>query len=357
MEKLKVMKNHSSPPLFGGGREGAIDLHLPTSWQSCTASDLEKIVASGGLPIAPPKGGLGGLPHSPNDSEAALLNPASKVTCFLALTGLELLGGPDTSLPLEEQTIEVAMPLDRRWWQWWKPRRKIFTLALWQVHYWIKEQLSWLDNPPAIPRFPYPVWKYNGREFHGPKTYLSDWSWGQYRLAQDYLSYYFKVIGGLGDNRNNDITSLRNNAKKIAEATAMFLATIYNGRVVTLDPDTHQPKEDYAWVSDQSTANMEAFMDFPPLRMQVILLWWGTTMERLHRVYPKCFKSSDKHKKKPRRTQDPMEEYAKLTAALEHYTHFDEATINREQHEVILQRLTQMITENEEVEKIRAKHK
>lgn len=340
--------NNSAVPTPSKGCNGNIDLHLPTSWASCTAEELEKIVVSGILRN-------NDITRDNDKSEAAdLLNPALKVSCFLMLTGLELIDGPDESLPVEEQTIEVAMTLGRRWWQWWKPRRKKYTLALWQVYYWVKEQLSWLDTPPAIPRFPYPVWKYKGREFHGPKTYLSDWSWGQYRLAQDYLSYYFKVAGSYGDGHNNGMPLSRYD--DINNAAAMFLATIYNAQVMVLDPDTHQPREDYAFVSGQSTANMEAFKDYPPLQTQVILLWWSTTMERLHRVYPKCFKTTDtKKRKRPRRTQDPMEEYAKLTAALEHYTHFDEATINREQHEVILQRLTQMITENEEMEKIRKK--
>ena len=81
-------------------------------------------------------------------------------------------------------------------------------------------------------------------------------------------------------------------------------------------------------------------------------------MQRLHRVYPKCFKTDDGDKKKKKRRpkpQDPLADYAKLTATLQHITNFDSDRLEHEPHEVILQRLTQMITENEEMEKMRKK--
>ena len=178
-------------------------------------------------------------------------------------------------------------------------------------------------------------------------------------MAQDYMEYYFKVVAKIQDDitasRNNDITAGR---QQLAQARALLLATFYNGRVTYVDPETHQPKTDWRYVSGQATANSEAFIDFPEVRFQVVLLWWSTVMQRLHRVYPKCFKSDDGDKKKKKRRpkpQDPLADYAKLTATLQHITNFDSDRLEHEPHEVILQRLTQMITENEEMEKIRKK--
>jgi len=363
------MKSHSSLPIKGEQGGGLLNLTLPTGWNQCTPEQLEQIIIA---------------------QQVAQGNPTAwKLECFLRLTGLTLLEPPDTSLPLEEQTITVrverlAVSEKRSWWHrlvsFFRRRvviplfrynviptswRRIvnyqlstinYKLYLWQIHYWIKESLVWLDSAPAIARFPYPTYKYKDREFHAPRTHLSDWTWGQYRLAQDYMEYYFKVAAKIQSTPNTPINPSTLDAA--AQARALVLATFYNGRITYIDPDTHMAKTDWRYVSTQSQDNADAFLDFPEVRFQVVLLWWSSVMARLHRLYPKCFKTAEGDKKKKKRrpkTQDPLADYAKLTATLQHITNFDSDRLEHEPHEVILQRLTQMITENEEMEKIRKK--
>ena len=339
------MKSHPSLPIEGEQGGGLLNLTLPTGWNQCTPEQLEQIIIA--------------------QQVAQGNNTAWKLECFLRLTGLTMLEPPDTSLPLEEQTITVSVERKEKkgWWSRlsWRPIVNFqlstfnFQLSIWQIHYWIKEHLAWLDTPPTIIRFPYPVWTWKGEEFHGPKTYCADWSWGQYRIAQDYLEYYFKVIGRPDLKDLKDPKALKDFKEAAAKAAALFLATIYNPRITYTDPDTHQPRTDWRYTPEQTTANADAFTNFSDIQFQVILLWWSSVMARLHRIYPKCFKTSDdnKKKKKRHRTQDPMEQYAKLTATLQQLTNFDSQRLDHEPHEVILQRLTQMITENEEMERIR----
>lgn len=344
------MKSHPSLPIEGEQGGGLLNLTLPTGWNQCTPAQLEQIIIA--------------------QQRAQGNNTAWKVECFLLLTGLTMLEPPDTSLPVEEQTITVSgerLAVSGKRSRWHRFFRLLLPLGgdvrrtergclfIWQIHYWIKEHLAWLDTPPTIIRFPYPVWTWKGEEFHGPKTYCADWSWGQYRIAQDYLEYYFKVIGRPDLKDIKEPKALKDFKEAATKAAALFLATIYNPRITYTDPDTHQPRTDWRYTPEQTTANADAFTNFSDIQFQVILLWWSSVMARLHRIYPKCFKTSDdnKKKKKRHRTQDPMEQYAKLTATLQQLTNFDSQRLDHEPHEVILQRLTQMITENEEMERIR----
>ena len=265
-----------------------LNLSLPNNWNHCTPEQLEQIIIA--------------------QQVAHGNNTAWKLECFMRLTGLTMLQGPDTSLPVEEQTITVSgerLAVSGKRSRWHRFFRLLLPLGgdvrrtergclfIWQIHYWIKENLAWLDTPPTIIRFPYPVWTWKGEEFHGPKTYCADWSWGQYRIAQDYLEYYFKVIGRPYLKDLKEPKALKDFKEAAAKAAALFLATIYNPRITYTDPDTHQPRTDLRYTPEQTTANADAFTNFSDIQFQVILLWWSSVMARLHRIYPKCFTGAD----------------------------------------------------------------
>ena len=284
-----------------------------------------------------------------------------KVDCLLRLAGLEMIEGPHPEVAVEEQYIVVQRIKDKRsWWSWlhWSTHEdnEPFALYLWQIHYWIDKHLSWLDQPPYLPSFPYPIWKKNGKEFHGPKTWLSDWKWAQYRMMQDYLQYYFEITKiALRKLPKANADEQRKIQQQLKTAKALVLATIYCRRVKVVDEETHLKKRDWVYLANQSSENNRYFQDYPERMFQVVLLWWGSQMERLHQIYPKCFKSNAKKQAK-RKEPDPLELYARLTATLEKYTGFDEKTIDKESHEVVLRNLSRMIEENEEIERMRSKH-
>jgi hypothetical protein len=340
-----------------------IDLHLPTSWNACTTKELEAIVVSQMLvPLDPPKE-KEKKPAKVNkdDGVKEMRNITWKVDCLLRLAGLEMVEGPTPEVAVEEQYIMVQRAnVKRSWWSWlpWvkTTENEPFALYIWQIHYWIDKYMSWLDKPPYIPTFPYPVWKCKGKEFHGPKTWLSDWKWAQYRMMQDYLQYYFEITNIISKKlpKAND-EERKKLEQQLRTAKALVLATVYCRRVKVVDEETHVKKRDWVYLANQSSENNRYFQDYPDVQFQVVLLWWGSQMERLHNIYPKCFKTSEKAKAK-RRVPDPLELYAQLTATLEKYTGFDEKTIDKESHEVVLRNLSRLIEENEEIEKMRSKH-
>ena len=92
------MKSHPSLPIEGEQGRGLLNLTLPTGWNQCTPAQLEQIIIA--------------------QQRAQGNNTAWKLECFLLLTGLTMLQGPDTSLPVEEQTITVSGELKEKkgWW-------------------------------------------------------------------------------------------------------------------------------------------------------------------------------------------------------------------------------------------------
>lgn len=351
-----------------------IDLHLPASWNTCTAKELEAIVIA--QTFAPPlsdaatserlsdksrKSKKENARSNKKDETKGILNVPWKVDCFLRLAGLEMIEEPHPEVAVEEQYIMVQRAnVKRPWWSWMPcvkhEENEPFALYLWQIHYWIDKHLRWLDQPPYIPTFPYPIWKNKGKEFHGPKTWLSDWRWAQYRMMQDYLQYYFeitKIVSAKLPKANEE--ERKKLEQQLRTAKALVLATVYCRRVKIVDEETHVKKRDWVYLANQSSENNRYFQDFPDIQFQVVLLWWGSQMERLHNIYPKCFKSNEKKQVK-RKHPDPLELYAQLTATLEKYTGFNEQTIDRESHEVVLRNLSRLIEENEAIEKMRSKH-
>lgn len=331
--------------------EQRINLHLPNGWSSCTTEELEAIIQA--------QMAVG--PQEQAKEEDGIKNVPWKIECFLRLADLEKIDGPQPAVPVEEQYITVRRVRNRRtrWFSWWRHGKdEPFVLYVWQIHYWITQNLQWLDALPSIPKFPYPVWKSRFHEFRGPKTFLADWKWAQYRIAQDYLQYYFKTVERVQKQMPQAKTTdeQRKLMKQLNTAKSLFLATIYCGRVKSVNEDTHIKEWDWTYLPNQSTTNSRYFQSFPDIQFQVVLLWWTSTMHRLHTLYPKCFKV-DKKKKKKQRPQDPLELYAQMTATLEKYIGTNEQELDKRTCEVVLRHLNNMITENEEMEKIRQKNK
>ena len=303
-----------------------INLILPTSWNSCTTEQLEIIC------LAKQQ-----VQMLPADEQTI----AWKINCFLALAGMEVEEKPVT--PDEEPSYVLVHSPNI-------PAH--FKLYVWQIHYWVKEYLNWLDNNPNIIRFPYPEWRAKDNAFRGPSIRLSGWTWQQYRLLKDYLTYFFKIDEACNQNPNSD------NLSKIQTAMAMVLATIYDAKVDYLDETTQLPTHGYHYHPDQSTNNRDYFLTFPPIKFAVILLWWGSVASQLKKEYPKCFGEAKETKKfKHPAIQDPLTEYARTTATLEKYMGVNEQELQHESYTVVLQHLQDMIKQNEEIERMNAKIK
>lgn len=305
-----------------------INLRVPQSWRECTASQLECICKA---------------QQQVKGADADEQKSAWKVACFLALAGLDVMEDVQT----DEEGEKFAMVKQKAGGE------DVFRLYMWQVQNWIAEQLAWLDTPPSIVKFPYPEWQVGKRVFRGPSVWLSGWTWQQYRLLKDYLDYFFKVEEMARVRPTKELN------KRLQEAMAMVLATLYDGEVDYLDDTTRMSAHGYRYKPSQTMDNKECFMDFPPLQFAVVMLWWTSVAMKLQKDYPKCFASDKKKegKKKRPKVQDPTYDYARTTATLEKYMGVNEQELQQESYTVVLQHLQDMVKQNEEMERMNQRMK
>ncbi|MDD3037892.1 hypothetical protein [Bacteroides sp.] len=307
-----------------------IDLHMPISWNAMTTRELETI--AGIL-----------LKSSASADERHPLNfNAAKIEMFLALTELKVVSSANPVKPIEEQYIVVR-------------RRKetdTFNLYLWQIHYWIQESMKWMDKKSTLTRFPYPEYRHWFRRFIGPGALMQNFKWRQYRIACDYMSYYLieqDQLVGMKFRKNQSASELKKQTEVVRTAKAMFLATIFNGRVKFVDAETKRMVCDYAYVSNQSTDHLKSFKVFPDAKFQCILFWWAGMMNYLQGKYPKAFKEEN-----PKRQAmvNPLDLYTRTTAVMEKYLGINEEKLNRETYTVVLQHINDMAREQAEMDKL-----
>ncbi len=310
-----------------------IDLHMPNSWNAMTTTELEAIA---GILIRTSERVDERHPFDFN---------AAKVEMFLVLTELEVLTLENPAKPVEDQYFIVR-------------RRKdglTFNLYLWQIHYWIQESMKWMDNPSTLTRFPYPEYRHWFRKFTGPAALMQNFKWRQYRFACDYMSYYFieaDRLLTLKSRKNVSLNDMKAQMEAVARAKAMFLATIFNGKVKYVDVDTRRMVREHTYVSNQSMDNLRHFKDFPDVKFQCVLFWWAGMMNYLHKQYPKVFKNADPKKQI---STNPLELYTRTTATMEKYLGIKEDDVNRETFTVVLQHINDMVREQEEMEKLNKK--
>lgn len=308
-----------------------IDLHLPKGWNSLTVDELEEVARI-----------LMECAKNPGSDYMQQV----KVKLFIELAGLEIIESERPDKPVEEQYIVVKM----------KERPGTFILYLWQMHYWIKELMEWVEGRPKVLRFPYPVhwaWRYGviPMRYEGPGALMQNFSWTQYRIAGEYLNYYVTESNRLNELLKSGKASdldMRKQTRAVSRAKAFFLATIYCRKVKVVDEETRLVERKYTYVSWQSVRNLRDFMAFPDVKFQVILFWWTGMMGYLQKKYPKVFKEES-----PKRNAavNPLEVYTRTTATMEKYLGIHEKELGRETYTNVLQHINDMMEQNEKLEK------
>jgi hypothetical protein len=339
-----------------------INLHLPRSWNACTVSELEsvaRIVAVRSMQADR---------YHPFDMDQ------TKAEIFFALAGLEPLEPANPRVPIEQQYITVRFSRP----SWHHPFRMLryyrnhknrpFTLYLWQINSFIDQHLKWLDGPSALTLFPYQritrhallrkfrFWR--SKRFAGPDALMQDFSWQRYRFANDYMSFYIDQQNTLLRMMQHPLKYSKRQfveaEKAVDLARSMFLATIFNSRVRTIDEETQKFRSTYSYQSNQHSDNAIYFRRFPDIQWQVVLFWWSGMMAYLQKKYPHCFKQTPT---KGGQTQNPLDLYTRTTATMQKYTTLKEDDVNHQTFHIILQHLEDMAKENEEMERIRKKNK
>lgn len=353
-----------------------INLTLPRSWNHCSTAQLELIADVIREQV------------ERQDRYHPFSMQNVKIALFFALTGIEIVAGPNPRVPVEEQYYTCRLT---------KRRRSLFTsresdtfsLSLWQINYWLNGSpfdkngnllplhtdgrgqrggsiLAWLnnDNGQYLTRFPYPIIKRRKKgvlqlcckSFQGPATDLDGFTWSQYRLATEAMQNYVTLSNNLVKMQQMGKFSdeqMAQQAQSVDMAKSLFLATIFNRKVKYVETSTGMIRKDYHYESNQITDNAEYFRNFPDTQWQVILFWWTGIMHTLSKRYPHVFKVQKVSKKdKP---TSAMEIYTATIATMQKYVGINEKDCNNQSYSLVLEQLERMSKENEEIERIRKK--
>lgn len=311
-----------------------IDLRMPKGWGDMTVEEME-MVASVLVESAARR--------------PALTPKQVKVRLFLALTGLEVIETANPAKPVEEQYLVVSR----------KGHVERLILYLWQMHYWMNENMRWLDQPSTLILFPYKEyikWTWKGRhKYEGPSSLMQNFQWRQYRIVGEYMSYFINESNRLVKMQESEGVSekdIRRQLHAVSRAKALLLATLFNRKVKFVDADTKLIRREYVYVSNQSIRNWRDFEDFDDVKFQVILFWWTGTMNWLQKKYPKVFKSSNPKKNV---IANPLELYTRQTATMEKYLGINEEELNRELYTNVLQHLQDMMDESDRMKALESK--
>lgn len=213
-----------------------INLTLPRTWNQCSVAQLELIADVLREQV------------ERQDRYHPFSMQNVKIAIFFALSGIEILEGPNPRVPVEEQYYTCRLTRHRsRSVRFGKKHFPFslsfgegrggttFSLYLWQINYWLNGSpldkngnllplpnngrgqrggsggaiLDWLnnDNGQYLTTFPYPTirrrhrsqWFSIGRRvsFQGPVTDLDGFSWSQYRLATEAMQNYVTLSNNL----------------------------------------------------------------------------------------------------------------------------------------------------------------
>lgn len=339
-----------------------INLTLPKHWNQCTTEQLELIARVMQEQI------------ERQDRYHPFSMENVKLAMFFALSGIQIVEGPNPRVPVEEQYYTCRFLSDGK-------HGDTFSLYLWQINYWLSAKaktddkqsaeyiaqgagmLDWLDNERGmfLTRFPYPTVKRNRswwrmkKEFQGAFPDLDGFSWAQYRFASDTMGSYTQLSNSLLKMQQMDKFTdeqMLKQAQSVDLARAMFLATIFNARTKFIDTNTGMVKHDFHYESNQCTDNAQYFRHFPDHQWQVILFWWTGMMHTLSKRFPHVFKVQKVNNKRP---STPLEIYTATTATMQKYAGLTEDQVNHQSYSLVLEHLERLSKENEEMEKIRRK--
>ena len=304
-----------------------IDLHLPRGWNQCTTEELETIAAT------MMRHTLLADRYHPFD----WLNV--KTELFFLLSGVEITSSRNNDITKDGEA-KIAC----------RHGKTTFELQAWQIHSWIDQHLSWLDDEKAQPLliFPYKEliykrrWPWQKKQFFSPSELLQDFSWQEYRHLQDYMELFIKTQNQMVKMQHGvtDLDRLTQLEQQAEEAKQNFLKALFRIDDITLSRHNVITKK------------------ITPVRWQVILFWWSGFMHYLQQKFPRCFKPANKKTSNNKsQISTPLDFYVSITATMQKYLSLDEERVNRQTFYITLEQLERIAKENEEMEKISKKHK
>ena len=321
-----------------------INLHLPTSWNTCTTEELEHIAAA--IVAAQMRVDR----YHPFDWTKA------KLPMVLAINGLQVVSEPAPVLG--------GFSAEESWLLRREQDEEPFPVTIGQLHA-LCERLDWINDEKSdktIFLFPYPEIVVQGSRFKvqgsnkpltinhkpltviGPPPLLDGYTWREYRWLTDWMQEYMRLANASAQMKNEK--SRMKNQASLDKARNEFLAVLF------------KPKEDGSAVANSSffTLNSSFFEGFSPIKWQVILFWWSSLMGQLEKKFPRVFKKQPVGKGKHPKRDTPWDFYNRVTATVQKYIGgLSAADVDSQPYSVTLQQLEMMADEAAEMEKI--KHK
>lgn len=296
-----------------------IDLHLPTGWAQCSVDELEQVAAAMLLQ------------QQRTDRFHPFSWDAVKTMLVFSFNNIEIVSEPARLIPGQDFMGDEEYLVRRG-------KEEPWPLTVGHVAVLV-ERLAWISTPDSgqpIVQFPYPVLTIGGIEYAGPPPMMDGYTWTEYRQMQDWMTLYMR---------------LQNAGRDASEPQAQFLALLFQPAANRNNDISSSRNNDEGKAADPAAP----FRGFDPIRWQVILFWWSSLMRQLQAEYPKVFKPQQVGRGK--KDRGPWSFYNRVTATIQKYIGLNEQEVNQGTYSVILQHMENMAEESEEMKKLNQKYK
>lgn len=237
-------------------------------------------------------------------------------------------------------------------------RREELCMEAWEVDYWIKQYLEFLDHPNTLLRLPFKTWKRRGKRFKAPGMLMLDVTYEQYSNAQNYLTAYVQQAQLMETMLNNGSTlsAVKRIQQDVINARAGFLSHLLVAPQWQLtESDAHSTRlnlhRTYRYSNSKAERYKRYFRTAPDYLFWVMVQFFYGCMNHFHEELPDLFKDGGKDDD---RTMWMME-VDTINAIQKYQGYGAQQDVYDSEAVFIFGILNNMIQEAKEVEKIRKK--
>lgn len=180
-------------------------------------------------------------------------------------------------------------------------RRERLDMEAWEVDYWIKQYLEFLEEPTSLTCLPFEHWKRWRKKFKAPSTLMLDVTYEQYCNAQNYLTAYTQQMQLAESMLNNGshTKAVKRIQKQAIEARAGFLAHLFIAPQWQLtDRDTHSTRlnihRTYKYSNHLAERHKRYFKTAPDYLFWIAVRFFQGCLEHFKEELPDLFKEGDK---------------------------------------------------------------
>lgn len=180
-------------------------------------------------------------------------------------------------------------------------RREVLNMEAWEVDYWIKTYLSFLDEPGHLMSLPFDYWKRWRKRFKAPGTLMLDVTYEQYSNAQNYLTAYTQQLQLAESMLNNGShpKAVKRIQQQALDSRAGFLSHLFIAPQWQLtDSDTRSTRLNvhraYRYSNQLAERHKCYFKAAPDYLFWVAVRFFQGCLEHFKKELPDLFKEGDK---------------------------------------------------------------